>query len=148
MKKALVAIILVVLVVCLVGISFAQEMGTDTKWKLYNAESKNPWLAVGAAWFIPTAGHAYAGNWGRGLPFLGVEAASLALMMSSISSTGSTVNTSQYGLALGVFMVARIWEYFDAYSTAEDANKELKKNYGLTFLIRDSSPSLAFNYAF
>lgn len=146
MKKTLVVFLSTLFIVCLVGVSLAQEMNIDTKWRIYNAESKNPWLAVGAAWLLPTMGHAYAGNWGRGLPFLGVEAASLALMMSSISSTGSSVNTSQYGLGLGVFLVARVWEYFDAYTTAEEFNKELKTKYGLTFLIRDSLPALAFNY--
>ena len=144
MKKILVLLF----VICLAGMSLAQEMDTDTKWRLYNAESKNPWLAVVAAWLLPTMGHAYAGNWGRGLPFLGAEAAGLALMMSSISSTGSSVNTSQYGLGLGVLLVARIWEYFDAYATAEEFNKELKTKYGLTFIIRDSLPALAFNYRF
>jgi hypothetical protein len=148
MKKILLACLLILLTVSCAGKSFAQEPDTDTKWKLYNAESKNPWLAVGAAWFLPTAGHAYAGNWGRGLPFLGVEAASLALMMSSINNTGTSVNTSQYGLAVGALLVARVWEYFDAYATAEDANKELKQKYGITFLIRDSAPGLALSCSF
>jgi hypothetical protein len=147
-KKLMIGFLSVLLVLCFVGINLAQEMNIDTKWRLYNAESKNPWLAVGMAWLLPTMGHAYAGNWGRSLPFLGAEIVGLALMTSSISSTGTSVNTSQYGLGLGIFLGARIWEYIDAYTTAEEFNNELKKKYGLTFLIRDGLPALALNCSF
>ena len=147
-EKVIIGLFLVVFSFCFVSASFSEEMSVDTKWRLYTSESKNPWIAVGAAWLVPTMGHAYAGNWGRGLPFLGVEAASLAVMVSSISSTGSSVNASQYGLGLGVLLVARVWEYMDAYATAEDANKELKTKYGVGFMLRNDLPVLALNYRF
>ena len=43
----------------------------DIKKKaLYVAERKNPSIAGVSALLLPTAGHAYAGRWSRGLPFL------------------------------------------------------------------------------
>lgn len=39
----------------------------------------NPWVAAVVAWLVPGAGHWYLGRRGRGLAFLGLVAASLAL---------------------------------------------------------------------
>jgi len=139
--------LLIVLISIVVFTSIAsanQEMNNDTKFKLYSAESKNPWLAVGAAWLVPTLGHAYAEDWERSLPFFGAEVASFVLMASGVN----TNDTTTAGLGLGIFVIARIWEYMDAYGTAEEFNINLKKKYGLTFIIREDLPTLAFNCKF
>ena len=36
-------------------------------WDTYNAESRNEWAAVGLELIFPTLGHAYAGDWKRGI---------------------------------------------------------------------------------
>jgi hypothetical protein len=144
MRKLVVILALVFVSCSMVGVSFAEERDIDTKWQLYNAESKNPWLAVGAAWLMPTLGHAYAGDWGRGLPFFGAEVLGLALMMSSVDTDSVNSGTASAGVA--ILMVARIWEYIDAYGTAEDSNRKLKEKYGLSLQLRNNSPVLAFNY--
>ena len=149
MKKAMVVFLSILFVVCLVGSSLAEEMNIDTKWRLYNAESKSPWLAVGAAWFVPTLGHAYAGDWIKGLPFLGAEAVGIALMISGASQpsgTGGMGTTSTIGF--WTVIVARIWEYVDAYGTAENFNKTLKEKYNISFKLEEFSPELALKYSF
>jgi len=100
----------------------------------YNSESRNPWIAVGIAWFLPSLGHAYAGDWGRGLLFLAAEITSLVVMTTGISSdpAGHTAYTSNYTIGLCGFLISRIWEYFDAYSTAEVNNSKLKKRLDIS----------------
>lgn len=117
------------------------EVKHDARWLRYNDEKKEPWAAVGLAWLFPTVGHGYAGDWGRGFPFLLGEAASIGIMISGVQqkkettdlggygsyTTTKTELTSAYYVGLGLFMVLRIWEYFDAYATAEQYNKELRQ---------------------
>lgn len=69
MKKTLVVFLSTLFIVCLVGVSLAQEMNIDTKWRIYNAESKNPWLAVGAAWLLPDHGSCLCRKLGKRAAF-------------------------------------------------------------------------------
>ncbi|MFC1496744.1 hypothetical protein ACFL52_04945 [Candidatus Margulisiibacteriota bacterium] len=92
----------------------------------YQAESKNSAIAILGAWIFPSAGHAYAGDWNRGLPFLALNVG-LPYFMSV--SGGSAVLTAGY-------TVSRIWEYVDAASTAQQTNNKLvdqlcKTKYGI-----------------
>ncbi len=71
------------LLVPILDVVIAQESVTyrDTtqiydvqKIMLYESLKKNPLIAVNLASILPSAGHAYAGNWGRGLLFAISEA--------------------------------------------------------------------------
>lgn len=71
------------------------------------------------AFFIPSAGHAYAGNWLRGLPFLGVE-------MFLVEQTPSTTTNDK-----GVVEAPANWATYAllAVKVLEimDANREVEK---------------------
>lgn len=112
----------------------------DARWLRYDREKKEPWVAVGLAWLFPTVGHGYAGDWGRGVPFFLGEAASVGIMLSGVKHTQETTDfgygsytttktelTSTYYVGLGLLLAFRVWEYFDAYATAEQANQELRQ---------------------
>ena len=47
------------------------KMSDTEKIMWYQNEKKSPALAVLCSFFLPSSGHAYAGDWGRGLKFLG-----------------------------------------------------------------------------
>lgn len=100
----------------------------------YNSESKNSWIAVGAAWLLPSLGHAYAGDWGRGFPFLFADVGCIALMASGFSTgpLGRPNYSTTYIIGALGLIVARVWEYFDAYSTAEENNNKLKIRLGVS----------------
>ena len=55
--KYLVVLISLCLFLGIVGSALGQEMDAFSR---YEAEKKNPVLAVGAAWLVPSLGHAYA----------------------------------------------------------------------------------------
>ena len=74
-------------------------------------------MAVLGACIFPSVGHAYAGDWVRGIPFL-VLNVGLPFFMA-----GPTA-----GAITGTYVVSRLWEYVDAYSTAEDSNLKLVSN--------------------
>ena len=51
----------------------------------YEMNKKEPWGAVAGTFLLPSVGHAYAGNWGRGLKFLSGEILALVLMANASS---------------------------------------------------------------
>jgi len=150
-KKVVTLLLIGIMVLGLFGTAIAQETET-TKLLRYNSEKKEPWIAVLGAWFMPSLGHYYAGDWGRSLPKIGVQAAGLGLYIAGLSQTTTSSTTSSgTSLALGgliVLLGGRIWEYFDAYSTAEDYNRSLQKKYSLTLNIYNNQPALQVSYQF
>jgi len=122
---------------------------------------KSPWGAVVGAWFVPTLGHAYAGNWGRGAPFLVGEVVAVTLIVNGANDTYWTwggeeltdAGATKVLAGAGLLIVTRVWEYIDAYHTAEDYNRRLEKRYlerrlGLSLRADDKTPRFAFTYAF
>jgi hypothetical protein len=126
---------------------------------------KDPWLAVLGSLMLPTAGHAYAGNWIRGLPFGLAEVAAAALVFDGLGDTGKeetrvdergnvmgtwTTDSGQWKVTTGLvaLLAAGTWECFDAYTTAEDHNRDLEKRYSLSFQTENRHPRLAFTYSF
>lgn len=135
---------LLVLLICFlyIFIAFAAE-DDSSKISKYQETAKNEWTAVAGSWLLPTLGHAYAEDWLRGLPFLGAEIGGVVLIATDTKGNGT--NTA-FGLI--TLLVARIWEYFDAYDTACDFNDNLKRKYGLTLQVTDDVPVLAVNLRF
>ena len=116
----------------------------------YENQKKSLGAAAALAFFIPTSGHAYAGNWLRGLPFLLFEAVGVGIMSDAVSygedecyysyyysycEEEEVIDEDQYALGLGILVVAKIWEVFDARATAENYNENLKRGLNLVFNI-------------
>ncbi len=121
MKKLFISVVSLLFFVSMSGSVFAELNGELYKMAKYQSESKNPTVAVLGSWIFPSVGHAYAGDWFRGLPFLAMNVGLSVVMMSG---GGSAIITSSY-------VVTRTWEYIDAYSTAEDSNHKLAKSLSL-----------------
>ncbi len=97
---------------------------------------KSPAAAVGLAFLLPSLGHAYAGDWNRGSKFLLLDIGALIVIAIGESQTetvptyaawGIKAETSDEGeslMALGYLglIAFRVWEFVDAYKTAEDYN--------------------------
>lgn len=96
---------------------------------------KSPAAAVGLAFLLPSLGHAYAGDWNRGSKFLLLDIGAFIVIAVGESQT-ETVNlgygityeeTSDEGASLAALgyiglIAFRVWEFVDAYKTAEDYN--------------------------
>ena len=118
------------------------ELGLDEKQIQYNLYKKNPKTAVLLSLLFPSLGHAYAGNWIRGTPFLVGElisfgVASIVLIQSGISSMleaerGNSVNSKgTYDAALWLLFIGAsisIWEKIDAYVEVEKYNNHIYKD--------------------
>jgi hypothetical protein len=96
-------------------------------------------------------GHFYANDWGRGLKFLLFEAVGIGVMVSSVKkecinyntyyyndyygydNCESTINYDQYYLGAAIFILSRVWEFFDVYDAVEDYNFKLKQGLGLAY---------------
>ena len=67
-------------------------MSQSEKIMMYNSYKKSPALGSFLAWTLPTSGHAYAGNWKRGLLFFGAEISlfTLSLIASDIAWENGT----------------------------------------------------------
>ena len=68
------------------------NQGSTTNYKkslaIYESSKKNPWIGVGLAYLLPTAGHFYANDWGRGLKFLLAEAIGAGIMVKCCTLMG------------------------------------------------------------
>ena len=110
---------------------------------MYQTQKKSEGTAMLFSFIIPSGGHAYAGNWGRGL---GLAASEVGLLIMAIS-IGFTENcSSSYYSAYeycdyepnGLFWVGylgaiatRFYEIFDAGKEVKKYNNQLLMQYGL-----------------
>ena len=147
-KKLLALLLVITLTGVWAGSAFgADELNNDTKWRLYTAESKNPWIAAGVAYaFTPylPLGHVYAGDWKRGLPFT----ASCWIGLEMLHRYGNYGNGEIAVLGIFLYGGAWIWGSVDAYNTAEEHNSKLKKQYGLSLQLRNNLPVFTYTYKF
>ncbi|MFA8342787.1 MAG: hypothetical protein ACEPO8_07410 [Rhodothermaceae bacterium] len=91
---------------------------------MYENQKKSPATARVLSFLISSTGHAYAGNWGAGLAFLG----------GRVLCVGAAVNAETEeeakGWLIGLVALA-IWEIVDAGNEAEKYNRRLyNKIYG------------------
>lgn len=130
---------------------------------LYEAEKKSNALAIGLAIFVPSAGHAYAGNWGTGLLFAAGRIGALVLTAAGVVETAfKTISTTQkttnldakYYVGLALYGIFTILEAFDASAKVDKYNKELydkmmgKNSLGLNIVPSKNGLELQLSYSF
>ena len=130
--------------------SYAQQ-GSDAdsstktdaqKLNYYESQVKSKTVAVLYAYLLPSAGHAYAGNWSRGLNFALGELGGGLMILAGYHGAGFIVPDLNTLGWTGVFtlFVLRIWEIFDAAAEVGKYNEVLyarimgKKPYTLHIL--------------
>ena len=121
----------------------SRQQDNFAKISLYETQKKSVGAAFLWAFFIPSAGHAYAGNWGRGALFLVGEVVTYGYMISGMldeienqkdenmffqtkaerDRTDKNASKIVWG-ALG-FTALRIWEWIDATSQVKKYNSNL-----------------------
>ena len=139
------------------NVSVAQKIVPDTskmtnteKMMWYQNEKKSPARAVFYSFLLPTAGHAYAGDWNRGLIFKGSELASL---IGGAFLIGNENDPFIPGVVLMMISpVILIWEYYDVAKTGIKYNKQLYKDlFGeeqkmkISFIPKSNGFGLALN---
>lgn len=111
----------------------------------YEEKKKSPFLASSLSFFVPSLGHAYAGNWFRSLPFTIFIGLGAALISDSEEKReecyGSYYNyrcyeetitdTDKQTAGVALLTIAWIWGVVDAADTAKDYNRDLMRGLNL-----------------
>lgn len=130
----------------------------------FEMEKKEPWGAVAGAFLLPSVGHAYAGDWGRGLKFLGGEFLALLVMSEAASDNITRYSYNYYsgytyyeegtdndwliGVGAITLIGLRIWEHVDAYKTAKDYNKNLYRKLSLLPVVSAENKSVGMKLSY
>ena len=111
---------------------------------MYQTQKKSEGTAMLFSFIIPTAGHAYAGNWGRGLGFAATQVG--LYIMAFTAGMDEICNDYGYGYYYsncynepnGLFWVGffgaigtRFYEIFDAGKEVKKYNQKLLMQYGM-----------------
>jgi hypothetical protein len=112
----------------------------------YQLKSKSSLAAAGIAFFtLPSLGHAYAGEWERGLIFLLLEGGAFA---GSLWAYDEYEDELGFVLLVIVFPALRVGEAIDAYLTASRYNSWLQDRYKINLSWGKDSATLRLSYAF
>ncbi|MFB0516252.1 MAG: DUF2380 domain-containing protein [Candidatus Neomarinimicrobiota bacterium] len=133
---------------------------------LYDSQKKNPTMASCLSCLIPSLGHAYIGDWTRGLIFGGARFA-LAFIASDlgmkevekIDEWGDTYIDYEYNAFYSVGMIGyiglSIWEMIDVSKKTKEYNENLYKrlfsgqaNLGLNMVPTKDGTILTLSYSF
>ena len=110
------------------------------KLMMYQTQKKSEGTAMLFSFIIPTAGHAYAGNWGRGLGFAATE---VGLYIMAFTAGMDEVCYGYYYYDCysepnGLFWIGffgaigtRFYEIFDAGKEVKNYNLKLLMQYGM-----------------
>lgn len=134
-------VLFVLLVLSVLSINvFAEDLKLEVDIDLhrnifvYRVEKKDPLVAIAAA-SIPSLGHAYAGDWKRGVKFLIAEVLEMGLINAarvSMEDPEMEIDLSAIGpFALIALVGTKIWEYIDVYNLVNEYNTSLRVKYGL-----------------
>lgn len=138
------------------------------KMMLFDKEKKNSGTAVVLSLLLTSTGHAYAGNWGRGLLFTaarvgGVVLALTAGIQTNTESSGygyylysyqTTEITAWYYVGFATSLVFAIWEAIDASAEVDRYNDDLYRKImgtspvGFNIVPSRNGPQLQLNYTF
>ncbi len=112
----------------------------------YQIKSKSPLTAAGIAFFtLPSLGHAYAGEWERGLIFLLLEGGTFVVSIKAFDESEDEIGFFLLGIVLPAL---KIGETIDAYLTASRYNSRLQTRYKIDLSWRKDSATLRLSYAF
>ena len=128
-------ILMILLLVAATSPLSAQERNAN--WAQYQDQKKSEVAALVLEILIPTVGHAYAGNWAKGLIPFGVTVAGYTTAFVGAAEcadhtgdcTGGENAKMLSGLIVGIG--GQIWGMVSAYRTAENHNNELRERYGI-----------------
>jgi hypothetical protein len=112
---------------------------------VYQQHEKHPLASFGLACVLPSAGHFYAGDWGRGLLFFAGEilaAVASGLVISQMNSDSRNLPAA-YAVAVVPWGGVKIFEMMDAVNLTHAYNHTLKQN--LRIQMHSSATEIGLN---
>jgi hypothetical protein len=119
------------------------------KLRYYEQEKKNPAVAAYLSLLLTSTGHAYAGNWGRGLLFTVLRVGGYYLLFTELSSRRET---SSVGLL--AYLVGTVVEALDAAWEVDRYNEKLfdrimnNRTFGVSIVPHGNGAQLQISYNF
>ena len=123
------------IILSLLSFSFSQllpsdediaQMSSFEKQTLYEDNKKSPMTAIAWELFVPTAGHAYIDDWGRGVSFVAGEVflIGMGIYMAEENpldiTSRSASNIGQSIMASAIIL--RLYQYVDVYKQTKNYN--------------------------
>ena len=133
------------------------------KMMMYNSQKKDPATAVVLSCLLTSTGHAYAGNWGRGvkftmgrlLCFLFAVTAGIEIEDAGDATEVSTGVNGMYTLGMFGVFVTSLWEIADARMEVIKYNQALhnriytgKPSFGMNIVPNRDGANLMLTYNF
>jgi hypothetical protein len=119
------------------------------KLRYYEQEKKNPAVAAYLSLLLTSTGHAYAGNWGRGLLFTVLRVGGYYLLFTELRSRRET---SSVGLL--AYLVGTVVEALDAAWEVDRYNEKLfdrimnNRTFGVSIVPHGNGAQLQISYNF
>ena len=138
-----------------------EKLSEEDALMRYKMQEKNAGLGFLGWLLFPSLGHAFIGEWGRGVPFLVVDIIGYVLAVQRTSTyhySGYPYYRRYYtyepselaGVGIGLLIITRLWELIDVVSYANNFNRELREKYGLALkpMVGFDKATLALSYEF
>lgn len=144
-----------------------QKLSMEEIHKVIKKGRKRYSVGYLSAWFLPSLGHAYAGDWGRGAKFLIGSVGGYILVIVGTSMTElvwkggydwgwyqeeiTDDGAALAGLGVLTILIFRIWEGFDLYYTIRDHNRQVEAaldKVSLELKLKEGVPMTRLVYRF
>ncbi|HLL45822.1 MAG TPA: hypothetical protein VK399_03905 [Longimicrobiaceae bacterium] len=86
---------------------------------------RSPLLAGAVEYLVPTLGHAYAGDWERGLPPAGVTVLGAAGVVAGFGDCLDETGCDLFLAGIATFAAGKLWGIWSAVDAARDRNRAL-----------------------
>ena len=104
------------------------------KMAMYKAQDKTPWVAGTLSFLLPSTGHAYAGHWGKSVPFLVARIAAMVFANTLGTSTEvyneetaqwETEFDTMYNIGMYTYIGIGIWETSRVVTLVKKDNQQI-----------------------
>ncbi len=133
----------------------SKQASLEDLYYIYLSNQKDKYAAMSWSLVCPSLGHAYAGDWGRGVPFLAGKVAAVTTVVVAYTqipfSQIPNKNVVMNGwLAVGgaIFLTMSIWEPYDVVQTVEEYNRELRKALHIAFEPQEGGAKINFKFSY
>lgn len=102
--------------------------------------ARSPLLAGAAEYLVPTLGHAYAGDWERGLPPAGVTVLGAAVIIAGFNDCLDETGCDLFLAGIATFAAGKLWGIWSAVDAARDRNRALAAGLRPALSVRSGAP--------
>jgi len=101
------------------------DMNEIEKMMVFQYNKKSPAIGVILSILLPSAGHAYAGNWREGLFFTATQIVAFPIIPTTVCVVEQETCSIIAPTMLGTMLVIRIWEIIDAGKEVKRYNNKV-----------------------